>query len=60
MGGEKAAASRVDWIQPLAPGAGPRYVQIADLIAQAVRSGKLAAGDQIPPQRWLAAELQCI
>lgn len=56
MGDEKAA-SRVDWIQPLAPGAGPRYVQIADLIAQAVQSGKLAVGDQIPAQRWLAAEL---
>jgi len=56
MGGEKAA-SRVDWIRPLTPGAGSRYMQIADLIAQAVQAGKLAVGDQIPPQRWLAAEL---
>jgi DNA-binding transcriptional MocR family regulator len=48
---------RTSWIKPLRRDAGPRYLQIADLIAQGVREGELASGDQIPPQRWLAAEL---
>ncbi|UBM08282.1 PLP-dependent aminotransferase family protein [Cupriavidus metallidurans] len=48
---------RVDWLRPLTPGAGPRYVQIADLIARAVQTGELAVGDQIPSQRWLATQL---
>ena len=50
-------AARPGWLRPLTPGAGPRYLQIADLIGQAVESGHLAAGEQIPPQRWLAGEL---
>ena len=50
-------AARTGWIRPLAQGAGPRYLQIADLIGQAIQSGELNAGDQIPAQRWLASEL---
>ncbi len=54
---DEKAEPRVDWVRPLTPGAGPRYQQIADLIAQAVQSGALTAGDQVPPQRWLASAL---
>ena len=45
------------WLKPLVAGSGPRYLQIADLIAHAVRDGELKPGDQVPPQRWLATEL---
>jgi DNA-binding transcriptional MocR family regulator len=48
---------RPAWLKPLVAGSGPRYLQIADLIAHAVRNGELKAGDQVPPQRWLATEL---
>ena len=51
------AERHVEWLRPLTPGAGPRYVQIADLIARAVQTGELAVGDQIPSQRWLATQL---
>ena len=54
---DEKAEPRVDWVRPLTPGAGPRYIQIADLIARAVQSGELAVGDQVPPQRWLASAL---
>lgn len=49
--------ARTAWVKPLTAGAGPRYLQIADLIGQAIQSGELRAGDQIPAQRWLATEL---
>lgn len=45
------------WIKPLVAGAGPRYVQIADLIGEAIRTGELSPGDQVPPQRILATAL---
>ncbi|WP_454726692.1 MULTISPECIES: aminotransferase-like domain-containing protein [Cupriavidus] len=45
------------WIRPLVAGAGPRYLQIVDLIGDAIRLEKLAPGDQVPPQRSLAAAL---
>jgi DNA-binding transcriptional MocR family regulator len=48
---------RFAWVRPLVVGAGPRYLQIADLIGDAIRSGTLGPGDQIPPQRSLAAAL---
>jgi len=48
---------RAGWLKPLTPGAGPRYQQIVGQLAQAIRTGELASGDQIPPQRWLASEL---
>ncbi|WP_312483782.1 aminotransferase-like domain-containing protein [Stutzerimonas nitrititolerans] len=49
--------ARAGWIKQLTPGAGPRYLQIADLIGQAIDSGELVAGDLIPAQRWLASKL---
>lgn len=45
------------WVKPLVAGAGPRYVQIADLIGDAIRTGELSSGDQVPPQRILATAL---
>ena len=47
----------IPWLRPLSEGAGPRYLQIADLIDDAIHSGKLGAGDPVPSQRWLAAKL---
>lgn len=54
---ETKLTPRVDWVRPLSSESGPRYIQIADLIANAVQSGELEVGDQIPPQRWLAQAL---
>ena len=51
------ASIRAAWLRPLAPGAGPRYLQIVEQLARAIQAGELASGDQIPPQRWLASEL---
>lgn len=45
------------WIGRLDPDAGPRYLQIADRITQAVTAGTLRPGDRLPPQRRLAALL---
>jgi DNA-binding transcriptional MocR family regulator len=42
------------WIARLDPAAGPRYLQIADHITQAVAAGALRPGDRLPPQRRLA------
>ena len=50
-------AIEIPWLRPLSEGAGPRYLQIADLIDDAIHSGKLGAGDPVPSQRWLAAKL---
>ncbi|MDR2325794.1 MAG: PLP-dependent aminotransferase family protein [Acidovorax sp.] len=46
-----------DWVMPLRTGNGPRYLQIVRMIAHAVESGALQAGDQIPTQRALAQRL---
>lgn len=45
------------WLPRLAPRAGPRFLQIADALQQAVAEGVLKAGDRLPPQRQLAAQL---
>ena len=50
MRGDKTA----QWLRPLDPSLGPRYLQIADLIGEAVVEGLLRPGDRLPPQRWLA------
>ena len=50
MSGDKTA----QWLRPLDPALGPRYLQIVDLIGEAVASGVLRAGDRLPPQRRLA------
>lgn len=45
------------WIRPLDPAAGPRYLQIVALIDRAIASGTLRPGDRLPPQRRLAGLL---
>ena len=45
------------WIQPLEKSSGPRYVQIVKLIEDAIHSGALPVGAQLPPQRLLAQTL---
>lgn len=44
----------MQWIRQLDPSAGPRYLQIVELIAEAVANGTLRPGDRLPPQRQLA------
>jgi len=46
-----------DWTPDLSRSDKPRYLAIADLIAADVRSGRLSAGDRLPPQRKLASRL---
>ena len=45
------------WLPRLAPQAGPRFLQIADALQQAVADDVLKPGDRLPPQRQLAAQL---
>lgn len=45
------------WLRPLDPAGGPRYLQIANLIESAVEGGSLRPGDRLPPQRSLAERL---
>jgi DNA-binding transcriptional MocR family regulator len=45
------------WPPRLVPQAGPRFLQIADALQQAVADGVLQPGDRLPPQRQLAAQL---
>ena len=46
-----------DWFPDLSHTAKPRYLAIADIIADDVKSGRLADGDRLPPQRTLAKRL---
>src|ERR1700686_2272756 len=46
-----------DWTPNLAASDKPRYLAIADAIAEDIRSGRLAASDRLPPQRKLARSL---
>lgn len=46
-----------DWTPNLIAGEKPRYLAIADAIADDIRSGRLAASDRLPPQRKLARRL---
>ncbi|WBS00683.1 PLP-dependent aminotransferase family protein [Pseudoduganella sp. SL102] len=46
------------WLPQLQAGAGPRFLQIADALQQAVADGLLEPGDRLPPQRELAARLK--
>lgn len=50
--------SRPDWRPRIERGRKPLYLAIADAIANDVRSGRLAPGVRLPPQRELAAGLQ--
>ncbi|QCP09851.1 aminotransferase-like domain-containing protein [Pseudoduganella umbonata] len=45
------------WPPQLRRGAGPRFLQIADALQQAVTDGLLKPGNRLPPQRELAAQL---
>jgi DNA-binding transcriptional MocR family regulator len=47
-----------DWSPNLARLGKPRYLAIADAIADDIRSGKLAPSDRLPPQRKLARRLE--
>src|SRR5215468_109659 len=46
-----------DWMPNLAASDKPRYLAIADAIAEDIRSGRLGASDRLPPQRKLARRL---
>lgn len=45
------------WPPRLDKHGGPRFLQIADAMQQAVADGRLKPGDRLPPQRQLAATL---
>jgi len=47
-----------DWTPDLAKSDKPRYLAIADAIADDIGAGRLAAGDRLPPQRKLAKRLE--
>jgi len=44
----------LSWLSPLQRGAGPRYMQIVDLLERAIGNGILRSGDRLPAQRELA------
>ena len=46
-----------DWTPDLATSDKPRYLAIADAIADDIGAGRLAVGDRLPPQRKLAKRL---
>ncbi|MEH6773743.1 MAG: PLP-dependent aminotransferase family protein [Cereibacter changlensis] len=46
-----------NWMPTLAANGKPRYIEIADVIAQDIRRGALSSGDRLPPQRKLAEQL---
>jgi DNA-binding transcriptional MocR family regulator len=45
------------WLPELGPESGPKYIKIADAIAQSIADGRLIEGQRLPPQRDLAYEL---
>ena len=48
----------IDWTPDLASSNKPRYLAIADIIAADIKTGRLATGDRLPPQRKLASRLE--
>src|SRR6201985_683213 len=46
-----------DWTPDLATSDKPRYLAIADAIADDIGAGRLTVGDRLPPQRKLAKRL---
>ncbi|MEW6438507.1 MAG: PLP-dependent aminotransferase family protein [Pseudomonadota bacterium] len=46
-----------NWLPDLTRSDKPRYIAIADLIAEDIRLGRLSVGDRLPPQRKLASQL---
>src|SRR5260370_141222 len=53
----RAPRRMTDRMPNLAASDKPRYLAIADAIAQDIRSGRLGASDRLPPQRKLARRL---
>lgn len=47
----------MNWVPKIENLEGPRYLAVASAIAQAIDSGELAPGAQLPPQRDLAGHL---
>jgi len=47
-----------EWTPDLTRSDKPRYLAIADVIADDIKAGRLAVGDRLPPQRKLAARLE--
>lgn len=45
------------WIRPFSEGEGPRYLQIARQVREAVKDGVLRPGDRLPAQRDLARDI---
>jgi DNA-binding transcriptional MocR family regulator len=45
------------WVPNLNERSGPRYLAIADCLAESIAGGRLSAGDRLPPQRDLADTL---
>lgn len=52
-----SARQETGWSPRVDPSAGPLYLVIADAIAADIRSGRLAPGARLPPQRVLARML---
>ena len=46
-----------DWTPDLSRSDKPRYLAIADVIAEDIKYGRLTGGDRLPPQRKLASRL---
>lgn len=46
-----------DWRPDLSTSDKPRYLAIADAIADDIAAGRLVIGDRLPPQRKLAKRL---
>lgn len=46
------------WLPLIRTSEKPRYLAIADVIAEELRQGRLAPGDRLPPQRTLADALE--
>ena len=46
-----------DWTPDISTSDKPRYLAIADAIAEDIGAGRLAVGDRLPPQRKLAKRL---
>lgn len=47
----------INWTPTLANTGKPRYLAIAEAMAEDIRSGQLSPGDRLPPQRQLASRL---
>lgn len=54
---QTSGSSRIRWARPFKPKSGPKYIQIVNMISESIQSRVMQHGDQIPPQRTLAAHL---